>query len=67
MSNEEFEEMYTDYLENCESAPDKVRNAYSALQDAFDEYLDVLNEYLVRSAFQYILNRPDGTEMRKVV
>lgn len=67
MSEKELEKMYTDYLENCESAPDRVRETYSAIYDAFDEYLEALQEFIFKSTVRYVLSNAANIETRKAV
>lgn len=48
--NEEiFEKIYDECLEN---APERLKKAYSAMQNAFEEYISALEEYQFHFAYE---------------
>lgn len=67
MSKKEFGKIYGEYGENLEQAPERVRNAYQAMQDAFEEYLCAVEEWTFRTAFELGQNYAEKAEIGKVV
>jgi len=67
MSEKEFEKIYDEYREGLDTAPDSVRNAYSTLHDAFENYLCAIEEWTFRTAFEFALDYVAKTEMKKAV
>lgn len=54
MTKQEVMRYQVDFRENVqESAPDEVREAYSRMNSAFDEYLDAIDDYLFQQIFRY--------------
>ncbi len=54
MTKQEAMRYQNDFLETVqEPAPDKVREAYNRMNEAFDEYLSVLDDYLFEQIFRY--------------
>lgn len=49
---ETFNKIYDECLENAPSATERVKNAYSAMHDAFEEYLAATEEYMFRYAYE---------------
>lgn len=65
MSNKEFEKIYEEYNESLGTAPDSVRSAYQAMNDAFEKYLCAVEEWTFRTAFEFGQNYAARAEMRK--
>lgn len=65
MSKKEFEKIYEEYNESLETAPAKVRNAYQAMHNAFEEYLCAIEEWTFRTAFEFGQNYAAKTENKK--
>ena len=65
MINKEFEKIYEEYNGSLGTAPESVRNAYSAMHDAFDEYLCAVEEWTFRTAFEFGRNYAAREEMKK--
>ncbi len=54
MTKQEAMRYQDDYLENVqEPAPEEVREAYSRMGDAFEEYLAAIDDYLFQQIFRY--------------
>lgn len=49
---ENFEKIYCEIMEEAPQAPEKVRNAYYSMHDAFEKYLDSIQEYIFCYAYQ---------------
>ncbi len=47
-NKEAFDKIYTECLENAPQASERVRTAYAAMHDAFEEYLDAIQEHNFR-------------------
>ncbi len=67
MNEKEFKEIYSEFWENMEQAPDKVRNAYKVLDNALESYLCAVEEWIFRNAFEFTMNYAADLEMKKVV
>lgn len=65
MSDKEFEKIYEEYSENVGQAPDRVKDAYSAMHDAFEEYLCAVEEWTIRSAFEFGRDYATKAESKK--
>lgn len=68
MSKKKFEEIYEEFCENSESAPERVKSAYQAMHDAFEEYLCAVEEWTFRKSLEFALDYAAKTEIsRKAV
>lgn len=53
MEEKMIEKIYDEYCENRASASDEVRRTYDELHDAFDVYLNAVQEDEFRNAFMF--------------
>ncbi len=54
MTRQEVMRYQEDFFEDVqESAPDEVQRAYSKMDDAFEEYLAAIDDYLFQQIFRY--------------
>ena len=51
-SEEEFQRIYEECLEDKPQAPETVRNGYDRMNSAFEEYLCTVEEDVFRYAYQ---------------
>ena len=51
-TEEEFQRIYEECLENKPQAPETVRNGYDRMNSAFEEYLCAVEEDMFRYAYQ---------------
>lgn len=51
-TEEIFNQIYDECLENAPNASERLRKAYSAMHDAFEEYISALEEYEFRYAYE---------------
>lgn len=51
-SEEAFQEIYCECLDNDLAAPEAVVSGYRTMRNAFDEYLGATQEYIFRYAYQ---------------
>lgn len=65
MSKKEFERIYEDYNENLGQAPERVRNAYQAMYNAFEEYLCAIEEWTFRTVFEFGRDYAAEAEVKK--
>lgn len=51
-NEETFNRIYSECIENAPQATERIKDAYSALHNTFEEYISALEEYEFRYAYE---------------
>ena len=67
MSKKELEKIYEEYQNSLKKAPDEVRDAYRAMEDAIERYICAIEEWTFRTTFEFALDYAARIETKKAV